>query len=196
MAHRSRVHFRPGIGVLGNLHSVNSGGTMRIVIGVMGPGERASKRDTDKAFILGRRIADHGWVLLSGGRDAGVMDAVNRGAKHAGGLTIGVLPGSDRRSGVSQHVDIAVMTGMGAARNNINVLSSDVVIACGTPAGGTLSEVALAVKAGRPVVLLTDDQEAKHFLERMSNGAVHPVATVDAAIDATKRLLPPPPAGE
>ena len=73
------------------------------------------------------------------------MDEVSKGAKDAGGLVVGVIPTSDR-SGCSDAVDIAIVTGMGNARNNINVLSSDVVVACGM-GPGTASEVALALKS-------------------------------------------------
>jgi uncharacterized protein (TIGR00725 family) len=162
---------------------------MRTVIGVMGPGERASEHDIQMAFALGAEIARRGWVLLSGGRNAGVMDAVNRGAKQENGLTIGILPAADRNDGVSSHVDIAIATGMGSARNNINVLSSDVVIICGSLEAGTLSEVALAVKARRPVVVISDDDEATRFVVRMGRGAVHVVPTVADAVDKAADLL-------
>ncbi len=63
-----------------------------IVIGVMGAGEQASDIDIQLALALGRLIAKEDWVLLSGGRNVGVMDAVNKGAKSEGGLTIGIMP--------------------------------------------------------------------------------------------------------
>jgi len=123
----------------------------RIVIGVMGGGA-AEPEVITAAEELGRRIAQAGWVLLTGGRTAGVMRAASRGAAAAGGLVIGVLPDADPDS-ADEHVSVAIATGLGMARNAINVLSSDVVVAC--PGGaGTLSEVALAIKAGRPVVLM------------------------------------------
>jgi uncharacterized protein (TIGR00725 family) len=97
-------------------------------------------------------IARRHWVLLTGGRSVGVMDAASLGAREAGGLVIGVLPDEDD-AGATEHLDIAIRTGMGDARNVINVLSSDVVIAL--PGGaGTLSEVALGLKAGRTVIVL------------------------------------------
>src|SRR5687768_6959213 len=119
----------------------------------MGPGDRASEHDIAWAETLGKRIGENGWVLLSGGRDAGVMDAVSLDAQAEGGLVIGVLPASDTDA-VSEGVDVAIVTGMGSARNFINVLSSDVVVACGTTEAGTLSEIALALKANKHVVLL------------------------------------------
>jgi uncharacterized protein (TIGR00725 family) len=124
---------------------------VRTVVGVMG-GALASPRVEEDAWELGRLIAEAGWVLLNGGRHAGVMAASARGAAEAGGLVIGVLPGDDWE-GVAPHVDVPVITGMGDARNAINVLSSRVVVVLPGNAG-TLSEVALALKAGRPVVTL------------------------------------------
>ncbi|WP_242044677.1 SLOG cluster 4 domain-containing protein [Anabaena azotica] len=106
----------------------------KIVIGVMGAGEGATANDGENAYKLGELIAQAGWVLLTGGRNVGVMDAASQGAKSANGLTVGILPGT-QAEGISVAVDIAIFTDMGNARNNINVLSSHVVIACGMGAG-------------------------------------------------------------
>lgn len=124
---------------------------MHTIVGVMG-GAIASDSTLMIAEELGRGIAERGWVLLTGGRNAGIMAAASRGAAGAGGLVIGVLPG-ESPAGAAPHVDIAICTGMGDARNVINVLSSHVVVAL--PGGaGTLSEIALALKAGRTVIAL------------------------------------------
>lgn len=124
---------------------------MRTVVGVMG-GAVASETTIANAYEVGRLIAQRDWVLLNGGRDAGVMAASAMGASEADGLVVGILPGETTAS-ASPHVDIAIPTGMGDARNVINVLASDVVIAL--PGGaGTVSEVALALKSGRPVIAL------------------------------------------
>ena len=122
-----------------------------IIIGVMGGGSAAADSEA-QAYELGELIAREGWVLLNGGRAAGVMDASAKGAKEAGGLTIGVLPDTDT-SQTSQYIDIPILTGMNAARNYINVLSSQVVVAC-PGAAGTLSEIALAMKSQRPVICM------------------------------------------
>ena len=105
---------------------------MKPVVGVMGSGKSDRPQDTVTAFELGKAIAENGWILLSGGRKSGVMEAVNEGAKSVAGaaLTIGIVPDSDKRQ-LSDYVDVGIVTGMGSARNNINILSSDVVIACG-----------------------------------------------------------------
>jgi uncharacterized protein (TIGR00725 family) len=88
-------------------------------------------------------------VLVCGGR-GGAMEAACRGAKEADGLTVGILPGSDR-SEANPFVDVVVPTGLGEARNALVVGAADVVIAIGG-GYGTLSEIALALKAGKRVV--------------------------------------------
>jgi uncharacterized protein (TIGR00725 family) len=79
-----------------------------------------------------------------------VMEAVCRGARSAGGLTVGILPGRDRRD-ANRFVEVAVPTGLGEARNALVVRAADAVVAVGG-AYGTLSEIAFALKAGTPVV--------------------------------------------
>ena len=92
----------------------------------MGPAT-AGRALEGTAFELGRLIAQEGWVVLTGGRDCGVTDAASRGAKAVGGsITVGVLPDGHRSEATSDAADIAIFTGMGDARNAINVQSSDV----------------------------------------------------------------------
>lgn len=159
---------------------------MLTVIGVMGGGEGAGAGVAEEAYRLGRLVARRGWVLLNGGRATGVMDASARGAKEAGGLTLGVLPDDDKR-GASAHLDIAVVTGLGHARNYVNVLSSDVVIAL--PGGaGTLSEIALALKSGRHVVTI-DFPLGEPFSRYVEAGLLTPVATAEEAVERVAELL-------
>ena len=127
----------------------------KFVVGVMGGGENVSRKTVDTAYQLGKLIAMEDWVLLCGGRPAGVMEASAKGAKEAGGLTVGILPGRDK-TGASENIDIAIATGMGDGRNYINILSSDIVVALPGRAG-TISEVALALKNGKKVILLDFD---------------------------------------
>ena len=157
------------------------------IIGVMDPGVKARPEDISNAIELGGLIAKEGWVLLSGGRKSGVMDAVNKGARAGGGLTIGILPTGDREM-ISDYVDIPIVTDMGSARNNINVLSSDVVIACGMESG-TASEVALALKSERPVILLNCRPEAEAFFLQIGGSSVQIVKTAIEAIQKTKQIL-------
>jgi uncharacterized protein (TIGR00725 family) len=132
----------------------------------MGVGEKATPADIENAYQLGKLIAEKGWVLLTGGRKAGVMDAASKGAKAADGLTIGILPDNNTR-GISEAIDLAIVTDMGNARNNINVLSSDVVVACGMGLG-TAAEVALALKNGKKVVFLTKNIESQQLFKSLS----------------------------
>lgn len=159
----------------------------KIIIGVMGPGTGASETDRQNAYELGKLIAQERWVLLTGGRNVGVMDAASLGAKAANGLTVGILP-TDGDRNISDAVDIAIITGMGNARNNINVLSSDVVIACGMGTG-TASEVALALKANKNVVLLTDNHESQLFFKSLAAENLFVAKTPVLAIEIVKKIL-------
>jgi uncharacterized protein (TIGR00725 family) len=120
----------------------------KIRIGVMGASE-CTKEAYQLAEQVGRLVALHKAVLICGGRD-GVMEAAAKGSKEAGGLTVGVLPGRNDL-GANAFIDIPIVTGMGDARNMINVLSSHVIIAI-NGGFGTLSEIALALKTQTPVV--------------------------------------------
>lgn len=138
----------------------------KTVIGIMGPGSGATETDLQNAHQLGELIAQENWFLLTGGRNLGVMEAASQGAKKANGFVIGILPTTDTNS-ISQAVDLAIFTDMGNARNNINILSSDVVVACGMGAG-TASEVSLALKANKNVILLNTGEESKLFFQSLS----------------------------
>lgn len=158
---------------------------MRTVIGVMGSGRPLDGAALRVAVHLGTLIAEEGWVLLTGGRACGVMDACSRGAREVGGLVIGVLPEGDT-SGASAHLDVAIRTGMGDARNVVNVLSSDVVIAL--PGGaGTLSEVALALNAGKTVIVL--GWEPGTAIRCAGGRALLDASTAEEAVVLAKRAL-------
>ena len=119
-----------------------------IHVAVVGSGE-AEKRHAAAAEEVGRLIAEGGALLVCGGL-GGVMEAACRGARAAGGTTVGLLPGVDR-SEANRHVAVAVPTGLGEARNALVVRAADAVIAIGG-GYGTLSEIALALRAGKPVI--------------------------------------------
>ena len=158
------------------------------VVGVMGAGDGARAEDLKTAFQLGKAVAENGWVLLSGGRNAGVMEAVNKGAKSAGGLTVGIVPEANKNS-LSDAVDVGIVSGMGSARNYINVLSSDVVIACGHGGAGTASEIALALKSKKPVVLLNNRDESVAFFRSVGGDLIHCAGSVVDAIALVRTLL-------
>jgi uncharacterized protein (TIGR00725 family) len=156
------------------------------VVGVMG-GSSVSPEVEQQAETLGGLIAERGWVLLTGGRSVGVMEASSRGAKAAGGIVLGILPDRDDHR-ATEHLDFAVFTGMGDGRNLINVLSSDVVIAC--PGNtGTLSEIALALTAGRPTISLGFDLRGSVVDEYRERGLYVPVDTAATAIDTAAYFL-------
>jgi hypothetical protein len=119
-----------------------------VYVAVSGPGE-ANDRELAWAEEVGRRLADAGAVVVCGGL-GGVMDAVARGVEAGGGISVGLLPGPDRR-GAGEHLTVAIPTGVGETRNALLVRAADVLIAI---AGefGTLSEIAFALKVGVPVV--------------------------------------------
>ncbi len=115
---------------------------------VVGAGT-ADEASLAAALAVGRELGRRDAVLVCGGL-GGVMEAACRGAREEGGLTVGVLPGLDRRA-ANPHVQVALATGLGEARNALVVRAADAVIAVGGEFG-TLSEIALALKAGTPVV--------------------------------------------
>jgi uncharacterized protein (TIGR00725 family) len=122
----------------------------RPAIGVIGAGV-ASPALRQVALEVGSEIGARGATLVCGGR-GGVMEAAAQGALAAGGHTIGILP-SYEPAAANPHIEFVIATGMGEARNVIVVASSDAVIALAGEAG-TLSEIAIALKIGRPVVAL------------------------------------------
>jgi len=115
---------------------------------VIGEGT-TDRRGAEIAYEVGRLVALKGALLVCGGL-SGVMDHAARGAKSAGGTTVGILPGCSRDE-ANLYIDIAIPTGLGEARNLLVVRSSDALIAIGGQYG-TLSEIAFALKMGKPIV--------------------------------------------
>jgi uncharacterized protein (TIGR00725 family) len=121
-----------------------------LYVAVVGSGEATGKL-YDLAREVGRLVASRGGIVVCGGL-SGVMEAAARGATEEGGVAIGVLPDEDRGR-VNPYLSYSVATGTGQARNLAVVCSGDVVVAIGGEYG-TLSEIGLALKIGRPVVAL------------------------------------------
>jgi uncharacterized protein (TIGR00725 family) len=119
-----------------------------LYVAVVGAGE-PSESQAEAAEEVGRRLAEAGAIVITGGR-GGVMAAASRGASQAGGLVVGLLPG-DERVTANEWVDVALPTGLGELRNGLIVRAAQVLVAVGG-AYGTLSEVALALATGVPVV--------------------------------------------
>jgi len=119
------------------------------VLAILGPGA-ATPEQEEVAFRVGQLAARRGWVVLTGG-GTGVMAAASRGAAEAGGLTVGILPGAGpSQTYPNPWVRLPIYTGLGMARNAVNVLSATLCVALGG-GPGTLSEIALALKSGLPV---------------------------------------------
>jgi uncharacterized protein (TIGR00725 family) len=119
-----------------------------VYVSVVGPGD-ADPAALDAAGQVGRELAERGAVVVCGGR-GGVMEAACRGARAGGGTTVGILPDPDR-SHANAYLDVALPTGMGELRNGLVARAGDAMIAVGGEFG-TLSEIAFALKLGRPVV--------------------------------------------
>ena len=145
------------------------------IVSVIG-GSSADDELLDAAHKLGFLLAEAGYTVLCGG-GSGIMEKVCSGAKSAGGTTVGILPG-EHPSHANPWIDLAIPTGMGSARNRIVALSGLAVVAVGGRYG-TLSEIAFALDAGRPVcslggwseipgvVAVASPEEALEFIHRM-----------------------------
>jgi uncharacterized protein (TIGR00725 family) len=156
-----------------------------LIVGVMGGGI-ADPKSAQAAYHLGSLIADQGWILLNGGRDAGVMASSAKGARENGGITVGILP-DDNPHMASPFIQIPILTGMGNARNCINVLSSHIVVAC--PGGtGTISEVALALKSERRVILMNFNVKAM-FDRYLKKEMLLWAETPEEVIETIKRIF-------
>jgi uncharacterized protein (TIGR00725 family) len=152
--------------------------TGRPYVAVVGSGT-ATGDLYEKARTVGRLVAERGGTLVCGGL-SGVMEGAARGATEAGGMAIGILPDEDRRR-QNAYLTYSVATGAGQARNLAVVCSGDVVIAVGGEYG-TLSEIGLARKVGRPVVVLEGWDLGEHVTVAPS-----PLAAVETAFELIGR---------
>jgi len=151
----------------------------RLLIGVIG-GSWCSTEEAEWAVVVGRLLAEQGAVLLCGGL-GGVMEAAARGAKEAGGLTVGILPGADATE-ANPYVEVPLATGMGEMRNALIVRAAQAVIAIGG-GWGTLSEIALAQRIQTPVVGLHDAFTSAIEIPRVAT----PQAAVEWALEQARR---------
>jgi uncharacterized protein (TIGR00725 family) len=117
-------------------------------VAVVGPAD-ATSHETRSAETVGRGLAQRGAIVITGGL-GGVMAAAARGVAEEGGTAVGILPGTDRSEG-NESLTVAIPTGLGELRNGLVVRAADAVIAIGG-AYGTLSEIALALRASIPVI--------------------------------------------
>lgn len=146
---------------------------------------RPGSETYELAVAVGRAAAFRGALVLCGGR-AGVMEGAARGAREAGGRSIGILPGilaaREGEGSANPFIDCAIHTGLGDARNYVNVRTSDAVIALEGGAG-TLSEIALALKCGVPLVYL----RAWEFLHVQPPFAADWTASPEEAVEIALR---------
>jgi uncharacterized protein (TIGR00725 family) len=156
----------------------------RRIIAVIG-GSAATPEEEEAAEAVGRALAAAGAVLVCGGR-GGVMAAACRGARSAGGLTIGILPGPTAQE-ANPYVDVAIVTGMGEARNAIIARTAQAVVAIGG-GYGTLSEIAYALHFGAPVVGLGTWEVAR---EGQPPAPIHRAASPEEAAALALRLAAP-----
>jgi uncharacterized protein (TIGR00725 family) len=152
----------------------------RLLVAVIGPAS-CSAIEAAAAEVVGRVLAEGDAAVVCGGL-GGVMEAACRGAQRAGGLTIGILPGSEA-SEVNDHVDVAIPTGIGEARNALVACSASAVIAIGGRYG-TLSEIAFALKRGIPVIGIGTWRLAPPG-GGMSGSIIH----IDDPVEAARRAL-------
>jgi len=121
------------------------------IVAVIGA-SKCSKKLRDMAAVVGKYVAENDGVLVCGGM-GGIMEGAARGAKEAGGTTIGILPSVDRAD-ANPYIDLAIPTGFGEARNLLVVRTADAVVAF-PGKFGTLSEMAFALQARKPVISIS-----------------------------------------
>jgi uncharacterized protein (TIGR00725 family) len=150
-----------------------------VIVAVIG-NSSCSKDEAETAESVGAELAARGATVICGGL-GGVMEAVCRGAKSRGGLTIGILPGED--SGMAnQFVDVPIVTGVGYARNMAVVKSAQAAIAVGGNYG-TLSEIAYALKNGIPVIGLNT------WSLRRDAQKCDPIIRARSAVEAVEKAI-------
>ncbi len=158
---------------------LNDGPARPLIISVIGGGDPPPRAVT-LAEEVGRELAKRGVVVVCGGL-FGVMEAVSRGAKSAGGVTIGIMPGSDPFA-ANDFIDYPIVTDMGYARNAVVVKTGRAAIAI-DGSYGTLSEIAHALGDGMPVIGL----ETWELPQR--DGTPYPITLADSPVDAVEKAI-------
>jgi uncharacterized protein (TIGR00725 family) len=157
--------------------------TGRLYVSVSGSGD-APPDVIALAEEVGSRLAAANAIVVCGGL-SGVMEAVCRGAKSSGGTTVGILPGTER-SDANPFIDVAIPTGLGESRNALVARAADALIAIGGEFG-TLSEIALALKIGTPVIGLgTWELRRRDEVADAIKAAATPAEAVDLALRLAK----------
>ena len=134
---------------------------MKKIIGIMGP-TNAIEDDLINAYQIGKYCAENNYITLTGGLKYGIMNEALKGAKENGGLTVGIMP-TDDKSEYSKYVDIPIITTM--------TLTSDIIVACGISAG-TSSEISLAIKPKKKIILIGLDENTNNFYQNLAPNQV------------------------
>jgi len=161
--------------------SMKSNPPWKTIVGVIGEHE-ACPENYSLARNLGHLLAAGGALVVCGGL-GGVMEAVSRGAKEGGGLTVGILPGTDAQE-ANSWVDLPIVTGMGEARNLLIVRTAEVIVAVGGEFG-TLSEMAFALKMRKPVISLKSWVPER---EKVKAETLYGAETVEEAVSLVWKL--------
>lgn len=152
---------------------------MKKVIGIMGA-TNANETDLINAYELGKYCAKKQYVTLTGGLKYGVMHEALKGAKENGGITIGIMPTDDKKE-FSEYTDIPIITTMKSGRNYIEILTSDIIIACGISVG-TSSEISLAIKPKKKIILVGLSEKANNFYKDLAPNQIFIVKDYKEAI--------------
>ncbi|OGY85245.1 MAG: hypothetical protein A3F54_00045 [Candidatus Kerfeldbacteria bacterium RIFCSPHIGHO2_12_FULL_48_17] len=144
------------------------------IVAVVGPGRTATEEQCKLAYDIGFMIAENNWVLVNGGVRHGVMQSSSHGAHDCKGEIIGILPYRlpSETHQPSGYLTICIQTNLAEARNTIIAQTCDVMIAIGM-CPGTASEVAFAIKEGKPVILLGHDVKSLEFFRDVLKGSVY-----------------------
>lgn len=160
---------------------------MNKIIGIMGPND-ATEENLKDAYEIGKYVASKGYTVLTGGLNIGIQNEGLKGAKSSNGLTIGIMPFNEPEK-FSEFVDIPIITNMRSGRNYINVLSSNLVIACGIDVG-TVSEISLSlVKTNnKKVILVGTIQEANCLFTKLKSDNIFIAKDYNECIDIFNRI--------
>ncbi len=160
---------------------------MQKIIGIMGP-NNATEENLRDAFEIGKHVADKGYTVLTGGLNVGIQNEGLKGAKASNGLTIGIMPFNEPDK-FSQYVDIPIITNMRSGRNYINVLSSNLVIACGIDKG-TISEISLSLvnTAKKQVIIVGAIEEANKLFKVIDSENVYIAKDYKECINIFEKL--------
>jgi hypothetical protein len=160
------------------------------IISIIG-GSEINKKTKEDSILLGRLLAQNNYIVACGGL-GGTMEAVCRGAKKANGLTIGIIPGENKRM-ANKYVDIVIPVPFSHGRNMIVVLTGDIIVAIGGKAG-TLSEISFSWIYEKPIIALTSTSgwAAKLANKRIDNrrsDVIYGVKTPEKVIEKIKEIF-------